>query len=279
MYKYNKMKTLFTRDEDFKVTDEVSCKEFKNVCTWLVTEKIDGTNVRIVYHPKQNEEYRNNPATLEMKGKKDTSDMPLYLLHRLNQMFDLRKFMEVFPDVTKGVCLYGEGYGAKIRSGGNYNKEHNFRLFDVWLDGWWLDWDNVKDVANKLGIKTAPVIAITNMEEAVELVKRKEYSQVALQETGNYYEAEGIVARAYPMMLFRDGTPIKWKLKVKDYSNGGGVFKDKTAGILKEEGGYLLKKDSPYYKSLMKDVNNPVKEIDHDALDRAKIFNNMRGFY
>jgi len=40
MYKYPKIETLFERDEHFKVTDTISCKEFQNVCTWLVTEKI-----------------------------------------------------------------------------------------------------------------------------------------------------------------------------------------------------------------------------------------------
>ena len=275
MYKYNKMKTLFTRDEDFKVTDEVSCKEFKNICTWLVTEKIDGTNVRIIYRPKQREEYRNNPATLEIRGKKDTSDMPSYLLHRLNEIFGLEKFMEIFPDVTKGVCLYGEGYGAKIRSGGNYNSGHNFRLFDVWLDGWWLDWNNVEDIAKKLGIETVPVIAETTLEEAVEFVKRKMYSWVALKEGEKFHIAEGIVARAYPMVLFRNGVPIKWKLKVKDYppldDNGvrltaeehrgrheGGLIKDLSKVVLKSNGGYLMKKDNEIYKDSSERFNENI---------------------
>lgn len=252
MYKYNKMKTLFKRDEDFKVTDEVSCKEFLNINKWLVTEKIDGTNVRIIYRPKQSGEHRNNPATLEICGKQDTSEMPSYLLHRLNEMFDLEKFMEIFSDVTKGVCLYGESYGTKIRSGGNYNKGHNFRLFDVWLDGWWLEWDNVEDIAGKLGIKTVPVIMETNIDEAVELVKRKTYSEVALEEKGDYLVAEGIVARAYPMVLFRNGTPIKWKLKVKDYPplDTNGVRLTAEEHRSRHEGGYLMHKDSPLYKGL-----------------------------
>ena len=252
MYKYNKMKTLFERDEYFKVTDRVSCKEFKNICTWLVTEKIDGTNVRVIYHPKQNEEYRNNPANLSFWGKKDTSDMPSYLLKRLNEMFSLEKFMEIFPDVTKGVCLYGEGYGAKIRSGGNYNIGHNFRLFDVWVDGWWLEWEDVTKVAGMLGIKHAPVLHITNMENAIEFVKRKEYSVVAKQETGKLHVAEGIVARAYPMVLFRNGVPIKWKLKVKDYppldDNGVRLTPEEHRG--RHLGGYMMKKDSEIFKGL-----------------------------
>jgi len=192
------------------------------------------------------------PPTLSIKGKKDTSDMPFYLHKRLNKMFSLEKIMEVFPNVKEGVCLYGEGYGAKIRSGGNYNKGHNFRLFDVWVDGYWLDWDSVKDIAGKLGIKTVPVLHITNMEDAVEFVKRKEYSVVAKQESDNYHVAEGIVARAYPMMLFRDGTPIKWKLKVKDYppldTNGVRLTAEEHRG--RHDGGFLMKKDGIVYKAL-----------------------------
>lgn len=277
MYKYNKMKTLFIRDEHFKVTDKVSCKEFLNINKWLVTEKVDGTNIRIIYRPKQTEEYRNNPATLEIKGKQEKSDMPSYLLRVLNRMFDLEKFMEIFPDVTKGVCLYGEGYGAKIRSGGSYNIGHSFRLFDVWLDGWWLEWDNVENIAKKLGIKTVPVIMETTLEEAVELVKRKTLSEVALEEAVNYHVAEGIVARAYPMVLFRNGTPVKWKLKVKDYppldDNGvrltaeehrkrhlGGLITDTSKAVLKNDGGYLMKVDSKIYKDLSKQFNDKMTD-------------------
>lgn len=280
MYKYNKMKTLFVRDEHFKVTDKLSCKEFSNINNWLVTEKIDGTNVRIIYKPAKDivqpfvyTDIVKSPATLEIKGKKDTSDMPSYLLERLNEMFDLEKFIEVFPEVTKGVCLYGEGYGAKIRSGGNYNKGHDFRLFDVWLDGWWLEWDNVEDIANKLGIETAPVIMETTLEEAVELVKRKIYSEVALKEGCKHRIAEGIVARAYPMVLFRNGTPVKWKLKVKDYppldNNGVRLTAEEYRG--RHEGGYLIKKDSSYYKSL--------KKLDTEKNERQKVIDNMIGFY
>jgi len=33
--------------------------------------------------------------------------------------------------------------------------------------------------------------------------------------------AEGIVARPAPLMLYRDGTPIMFKLKLKDYEKLG----------------------------------------------------------
>jgi len=64
-----------------------------------------------------------------------------------------------------------------------------------------------------------------NIKDAIGLVEQRHeglndcrlYSRVALAEAKKEILAEGIVARAYPMMLFRNGTPIKFKLKVSDY--------------------------------------------------------------
>ena len=53
MFKYPKIETLFTRDEKFKVTDIIRLPEFENIKKWLVTEKIDGTNIRIIYTPDE----------------------------------------------------------------------------------------------------------------------------------------------------------------------------------------------------------------------------------
>ena len=46
---YPKIETLFKRDEKFNITDEIRCPEFDNIKKWLITEKIDGTNIRIIY--------------------------------------------------------------------------------------------------------------------------------------------------------------------------------------------------------------------------------------
>ena len=44
-------------------------------------------------------------------------------------------------------------------------------------------------------------------------------STYALTGAGSELTIEGVVVRSYPLMLFRDGSPIMWKLKVKDYKN------------------------------------------------------------
>jgi len=224
MVKYPKIETLFKRDENFKITDEIRLPEFENIKRWLITEKIDGTNIRVIYEPAINSYIE---GRLLFRGRTDNAQIPTFLLEELQKMFTIKKIKSILKgEPTKGVCLYGEGYGAKIqKGGGNYNKGNSFRLFDVWIDGWWLEWDSVVEVAEKLGIKTVPTLpvftsktATMNTTEAISIIKRRAFlSEVARRENNTEILAEGIVARAYPMMLFRNGTPIKWKLKVKDY--------------------------------------------------------------
>ena len=218
MYKYPKIETLFKRDENFKIIDEIRLPEFENIKKWLITEKIDGTNIRIIYTPDDK---------LLIRGRTDKASIPTFLLEELQNMFTVEKVKAILDNpIEKGLCLYGEGYGAKIqKGGGNYNKGNSYRLFDVWIDGCWLEWDSVIEIAERLGIKTVPTAGLTTIKDAISLVKRgnKElndhrlYSGVARDENKIGILAEGIVARAYPTMLFRRGNPIKWKLKVKDY--------------------------------------------------------------
>ena len=226
MFKYPKIETLFERDEKFKVTDKIRLPEFENIKNWLITEKIDGTNIRIIYTPFTSGMFA-EPPTINIRGRTDNASIPTFLLEELQRMFTIEKIESVLnKSIEQGLCLYGEGYGTKIqKGGGNYNQGNSFRLFDVWIDGCWLEWDNVMEIAKQLNIETAPTLpvfcsktATMNITEAVSIVKRRVLqSEVARKENNMEILAEGIVARAYPTMLFRNGIPIKWKLKIKDY--------------------------------------------------------------
>lgn len=215
MYKYSKIETLFKRDGNFKITNQIRLPEFENIKRWLITEKIDGTNIRIIYTPEEK---------LLIRGRTDKASIPTFLLEELQNIFTVDKIKAILNNpIKQGLCLYGEGYGAKIqKGGGNYNQYNSFRLFDVWIDGWWLEWEGIEETAKELGIKTVPTFPVdvlegTDIETAIALVKNECLSQVATEEGIFGHKAEGIVARAYPTMLFRRGNPIKWKLKVKDY--------------------------------------------------------------
>jgi len=206
--KYPKINTLWKRDENNKfniIEGDFSCLEFDAIKKWHITEKIDGTNIRVYFNPI--------PNTIEFKGRTDEANIPKFLLESLDRIFTTKKLLEVFP-TGKEIVLYGEGYGNKIQSvGKKYREDNSFILFDVVVDGWWLERKNVEDIAKKLEIDIVPSLGIRTIPEILSLVKGTFPSAISKQ----VLNSEGIVARSKPLMLFRDGSPIMWKLKSKDY--------------------------------------------------------------
>jgi len=207
--KYPKINTLWKRDENnkFKIIEgDYSCEEFINIEKWEVSEKIDGTNIRVFFEPKEK-------VAVRFGGRTDNAQIPTFLIDYLQKTFTKELLENNFEDVKK-VILFGEGYGAKIQKGGGlYRKDVGFILFDIWLDGWWFKQEDVREIAKKLNIDCVPSIAIMNKEEIINYVKSKPKSICAIEEK----IAEGIVARSHPLMLFRNGKPMMFKLKVEDY--------------------------------------------------------------
>jgi len=242
---YPKIETIFNRDERFKVVEgDYRLTEFENIRKWYVTEKIDGTNVRVIYEPQFPPkkggikiglayEVKYAGHTLRCTGRTDKSQLHPNLIAYLEKTFTIDKLNEIFPDKQvegepiqyPSVILFGEGYGPKIQKGGNYRPDISLRLFDVYIydrehqmGGWWLEPENVLDIATKLGIEVVPPLGIYSTDEAVNHVKAKFPSIVAFKEKGNpEYLMEGIVARTKPLLFTRRGKRLMWKLKVKDF--------------------------------------------------------------
>ena len=215
MEQYHKIQTIFKRDmsNKGKITDEFSMPEFEYLKDnqWVFTEKVDGTNIRVMWNGKD----------VVFGGKTDNAQMPTFLLYKLQELFEGSKkqlFKEKFVDkegnLFDEVCLYGEGYGAKIqKGGGNYISDGvDFVLFDVKISDWWLERDNVEDIANHFGIKVVPVIGKGTLLGAVEKTKEGFNSQ-----WGDFI-AEGIVLRPKVELKNRAGSRIIAKIKHKDFS-------------------------------------------------------------
>jgi hypothetical protein len=94
-------------------------------------------------------------ANVTFGGKTDNASLPVFLLYKLQELFEGTEKRQLFKAVFKSeepedvnVCLYGEGYGAKIQSGGNYIPDGvDFVLFDININGWWLQGDCIKSGA------------------------------------------------------------------------------------------------------------------------------------
>ena len=194
MKEYHKIQTVFKRDPETKfktlLDGDWSMPEFEYLQhnEWVFTEKVDGTNIRIMCNPYQ-EIVRAHGVVFG--GKTDRAQIPAFLVSALEQMFhgdeQRQKIADIFPD---GACLYGEGYGPKIQKvGALYRYDPSFVLFDVRVGDWWLTRDAVEDVAKKLGIAVVPIIGVGTLHEMVATTRAGFNSQ------WGDFRAEGIVAR------------------------------------------------------------------------------------
>lgn len=205
MKEYYKINSVYKRDERGNFTEEYSTPEFEYLANnqWTGTEKIDGTNIRIMWHFKE--------KAVKIGGKTDNAQIPVFLYDKLQTMFAIDKFEKYFPETD--VCFYGEGYGSRIqKGGGNYIPDGvSFILFDVLIGSFWLKKEDIDDLANKFGIKSVPVVFQGTLPEAIEFVKEG-FNSV----TGNC-KAEGLVLVPQCQLFNRIGSRIVTKIKFKDF--------------------------------------------------------------
>jgi ATP-dependent RNA circularization protein (DNA/RNA ligase family) len=210
MKEYHKIQTVFKRDPstNFKtlLENDYSLQEFdylkNNV--WVFTEKVDGTNIRVMYDGKD----------IAFGGKSDDAQIPAFLVKKLQERFlpQALKFTEKFGGEPINVCLYGEGYGAKIqKGGGNYRQDQDYVLFDVKIGDWWLQREDVEDIAKFFGLDIVPIIGEGTLTEMIEQT-RKGFNSI----WGNFL-AEGIVARPKVELVARNGARLITKIKHKDF--------------------------------------------------------------
>lgn len=209
MKEYHKIQTVFLRDPNTKfktlLEGEFALPEFKYLANneWVFTEKVDGTNIRVMFDGQR----------ITFGGKTDDAQIPAFLVIRLENIFllQLETFQKNFPD---GVCLYGEGYGAKIqKGGGNYHPDQDFVLFDVKIGDWWLERSSVEEIASTLSLDIVPIIGTGTLYDMVETTKR------GFTSLWGDFMAEGIVARPFVELKSRNGHRVITKIKHKDFKN------------------------------------------------------------
>lgn len=221
MKTYHKIQTLFFRDPatNYKelLIGEFSKPEFEYLkdLDWLIDEKLDGTNVRILW----------DGFEMEIRGKTDNAQLHTDLIKNIQKQITPEKLGNQFgtgrPLDRDGncqdirVCLYGEGVGPGIqKGGGNYCQEKKFILFDVLIGSVWLMKSNVEDIAIAMGIEIAPSIDICDLNTAVQMTRdgfKSEYGD---------FIAEGIIARPVVPLRNRMGERVITKLKHSDFHGG-----------------------------------------------------------
>ncbi len=193
---YPKTENLFTRDDKSHKLNmgDFRLDYFEQIAYWLVTEKVDGTNIRIILDWKYDIKSASFFPELSFRGRSDAAPVPgeatakredVGLAKYLKETVTLEQVYFTIATITNmpvsdlferpvKAVLYGEGYGAGIQKGGVYNSEQSFRMFDIvtyrpevisfdftevlWGEPYWRPWSDVAYTATALGLKTVPLL-------------------------------------------------------------------------------------------------------------------------
>jgi len=204
--KYTKIQTIFWRDPASHNKTLLESKwshpafEYLKDNEWEYTEKINGTNIRVIF----------DGSKMILKAKDEGSQVPGVLIPYIYENFPTDKFIKLgLPPLT----LYGEGYGKGIQNekGFNYRDDVSLIIFDIWIDGWWLERDNMMDIAEKLNVGVVPIVGRGTLMAGYEKVREGFKSLIA------DCQAEGLVMRPAVTLFDRKGERIITKIKHKDF--------------------------------------------------------------
>lgn len=208
MIQYHKIYSPFVRDEvtNKLKKNEWSRPEFEYLKdkTWYGTEKVDGTNIRIMWTGKD----------VVIGGKTDNAQLHSDLVRNIQDKFCTITQRQIFAEKfgEKEVCFYGEGYGPGIQKGGGlYREDKAFVLFDILIDGVWLNMGNVLGLAEAFGMDVVPTVIEGTLGELVSYIEGNPKS------TYGDFVMEGIVARPSVVLLNNRHERLITKIKVCDF--------------------------------------------------------------
>jgi len=207
---YHKIPGLYKREEQkpFRLIEGVYREpelELLKDIEWVFTEKVDGTNIRIIWDGHK----------VYFGGRTENAQIPSHLVTKLNELFMGTRVEQVFEQVFGEVpaTLFGEGYGAKIqKGGGNYSSSQEFVLFDVKIGELYLKRKDVEDIAGKFSLDVVPIVHTGKLLEGVDMIK------AGLKSQWGDFIAEGLVAKPVVELFTRRGDRIITKIKHEDFN-------------------------------------------------------------
>lgn len=212
--KYSKLSSPFKKDEKHINTEELS--QYLPKGQWLKTEKIDGTNIRIIItkpDEKGEREVLIGSRTLILNEADKGSKQFLHCIKEVN----LFKLKEYFKEVNSTIIIYGEGYGAGVQKGGMYAKEKNYRVFDIRIGEAYQDFEYVKKVCIDNQLNLVPLMTEVSEITYKECVNSlKNFTHTLINE-GDGGQPEGFVYKFDPVLLNKYGERLIFKVKHKDF--------------------------------------------------------------
>jgi hypothetical protein len=215
MESYLKINSVFKRDSYVKKhkgmyplifgnysTPEI---EFLKTCQFRFEEKMDGTNIRIIW----------DGSRIRFKGRKEKSQIPGSLLSFLEDTYYPKEkdFQDKFG--KREICLYSEGCGPGIGKAGKNFPDYASIIFDIKIRNWWLQRKEIEEICDDLNLTSSKIVKIGTIDDIIDIVKNGFNS--GFSNENNTFEAEGVVGKPIAQIFDRRSNLIYVKLKKRDF--------------------------------------------------------------
>lgn len=214
---YHKIAGPFVRDKEnlkrIKWGEFISptVEMLANSPIWNGTEKIDGTNIRVVWDGHR----------FSIGGRSDRAQLHKDLIAKIESYFLAPGVEEEIEETfgEKEVIFVGEGYGAGIQKGGIYSPDKEFIGFDIRVGGKYVSQESVEEIYRLIDVPYLVPVSHKSVTlwELIDKVAAGFFSPEAYMVTGHDdILAEGIVARPVRPLYGSNGERIIVKLKHDD---------------------------------------------------------------
>jgi Rnl2 family RNA ligase len=269
----------------------------------IITEKIHGSNFQIadkIINNKHNIKYGKRSGWIEENENffqyKSAMEDIIENIKNMNQ--------KIYQQSEKNNCIiriYGELYGGfldgkknnditAVQTGkySNYSKYNRFRIFDIYIDNYHLEWDRVLELCKEFLIPTVPEICRGIYPQVIEdnninVNDMESYTSKDHGETTQKTYAEGIVISSID-------NSIKYKVKWKCdnmLENKSNKIKNKDENNKNKHDNFIeyinqnrfdtfISKVGPDFVSY-KNINECIKELVLDAIQDIKKDNDELG--
>ncbi len=185
-------------------------------CSWLWSEKLDGTNIRIIVPSQENPDIR-----IKIKGRDDNSSIPQVLIDWILDWIH-REDAIIRDSFVNGAILFCEGVGENIQKGHLFGMQH-LKLLDIKVGNFWLEKTSIAEIATSLYLDFAPIRLEGTIQDAINFVQGNQRSAFdnGLLEDRTSLRIEGLVGQPYHRLFDAQGNRIQVKIKWEDFKPKG----------------------------------------------------------
>lgn len=226
MFEYKSIETIFVRDPQTHLLElgKIRIEETSLITSWVVTEKVDGMNIRAIFRAQTTGVVSGEAPilSLEVRGRTNAAQLPTGVEAAVRRAFSEDAIAGIGQLWRKeflsgqSVTFYGEAFGEKIQGNPLRMAGIRFRVFDLLVRGTvWLSDSELRGVCDPLNIPTVPIIGLLNRvpRTEAELDSFARTSQIATEGL----RPEGIVGRPQLPLSDAHGNRIIWKLTYREF--------------------------------------------------------------